>query len=64
MLRAESQMLRAKSNESQSLSDKSLLLRNEAQALRINSLLLRNELKKLRAVSQVIKTKSCVLRTE
>ena len=28
-------MLRAKSNESHSLRDKSLLLRNEAQALRI-----------------------------
>ena len=57
-------MLRAKSNESQALRDKSLLLRNKAQALRTNSLLLRNELKELRAVSRVIITKSYILRTE
>ena len=57
-------MLRNKSNESQSLTDKSQVLRKESQALRTNSLLLRNELKELRAASHDIKNKSYILRTE
>ena len=40
------------------------MLREESQALTNNSLLLRNELKKLRAASHDIKNKSYILRKE
>ena len=57
-------MVRNNSNESQSLIDKSKVLRKVSQALKSNSLLLRNELKELRAASHNIKNKSYILRKE
>ena len=57
-------MVRNNSNESQSLIDKSKVLRKVSQALKSNSFLLRNELKELRAASHNIKNKSYILRKE
>ena len=51
-------------SKSQSLRDKSQVLRKEPQALRTNSLLLRNKLKEIRAASHDIKNKSYILRIE
>ena len=57
-------MLRAKSDGSLSLRDKSLLLRNEAQALRNKSLLVRTESKEQRSESQILRNESKELRNE